>query len=413
MVRPFIFILTLLCLCFPVQDLQAQTCPGNIEGSGITSVADQVWSSRIEARISEVSDGFALADSAVSGRFQSFNIEGTPEFSLSDRGANEYSGSATLAFELGGLASARRELLSAEKDSYLAEKLVQRWVFIDEVQDRYIAWRTHERERLHLQEYVNEAASELEPIQAARTRMLVSKLDLADLEVEFARINAELAEATRSSSHARARLFALLGMECKLPEVKKGKVPKDNPWKALLENVLDFPQVKRLEYHDKKLAAEAELLRVSSPWVVNAGLALRSTNDAFHFGPILSLTIPLQTNKAQAHLSKARSVASRLEKQQTIQRIEVELVAEGKNFDSLRAQYASLGEQFMEPLRERAQLFEAAFKASQIQLHRLIRARRELHEGEHKMLLKSAEIEAQVLKSIAIAQLLKSTEKNK
>ena len=413
MVKASIYIFTLFFWVFPFQHLIAQTCPADIEKNGITFLADKVWSQRTEAQISTMTHGFDLSKNAVSGRFQSLNIEGRPEFSLSDNAAHEYSGGAILSFELGGLKNARKALVSADKDNYLAQMRVERWAFIDNIQNRYLRWRTHELERSHLEEYANETATELVPIRKARSRMLISKIDLSDLEVELARIHAELAEATLRSKHAQARLFAALGVECRLPKVKKIDFPKENPWASLLQKVLEFPEVKGLESLDRKFSLEAQLRKKSSPWVLNAGIGLRSTNDSLHLGPVLSLTIPLQNNHWQAHLSEARSVSSRMKKQQSVQRIEKEMIAEGERYDSLLAQYFSLDKKLLTPLKERSQLYEAGFKASQITLERLIRARRDLHEGEHKMLLKYAEIEGRILKSIAIERLLKSTQENK
>lgn len=389
------------------------SCPTGsvVEIDNITSTATDVWTSRQADRRRAFKEGRESAKDSTPGRVQSLTVSVAPEFSLEGvTDANEYLGAATLAIELGNLAESRRRAIDAEWTALDAELDVERWAFVDEVQNAYLTWRQHELERTHLEAYLAEANKELEPIRAARDRQLISRLDLADLNAEVAWISAELADATRRSKLAQTRLNSLLGVECPLAPVPATHEPPDreNPWHSLSKRAEAFPEIRAYDARRATLEARAEAHEAANPWLLEVGVGARSVGfDENFLGPVLGLTIPMQATEASdAAVARAEARAMNSAGEWAAVRIRSELVAEASNFDVLVEGYFVLVKNYVEPLKARAQLMDEAFKASHIEIDRLIRARRELHEAEHKLILHRAEIDARRLKANAVQNLL-------
>lgn len=390
------------------------TCPtqSKVEIQNLTTTAEKVWDERYTERRRALGAGRDDAKSLAPGRVRDLNLTFEPEFSL-DGQSHEYIGAATLAVELGSLSEARRGAIHADWQALESELLVERWRFVDEVQDAYLAWRGHELERGHLEVYLSEANEELEPIRQAQGRQLISKLDLADMEAEVAWIRAELAEAGRRSRLAAARLEALLGVQCplELPRATHDAPDKANPWSALVSRAQAFPEVRVYEARRAALEARAHVHEVAHPMLLEIGVGARTV--AFHenfLGPVLGLTLPLQHPEGpDAALARAEAEAQKSAAEWVAVRIRSELEAEASNFDVLVQGYFELLDGYVRPLEERAALMSEAFKASQVEIDRVIRARRELHEAEHQLILHRAEIDARRLKAGAIQKLLEQS----
>lgn len=392
----------------------AQTeCPieSVLEIENITTTAQSVWNSRWASRRKTLAAGRDVAQDAAPGRVHGLNLSLTPEFSM-DGGSesHEYMGAATIAVELGNLAAARKTAIGAEWQAMDDALVIERWTFVDEVQNAYLLWRSNELERGHLEAYFAEANAELDPIRAARDRQLISRLDLADLEAEVAWIRAELADATRSAKLARSRLEALLGVRCELAAVPAihNEPDKENPWKPLVAQAESFPEVKAYRSRREALEARATANDAANPMILELGVGARTVGfDANFLGPVLAITLPFQrTEAADAALARAQAQAEASAGEWAAVRIRAELDAEAANFDVLVQEYFNLREGYVAPLEARAELMHEAFKASQVQVDRLIRARRELHEAEHKLILHRADIDARRLKASAIQKLL-------
>ncbi len=389
-------------------------CPAEsaVEIENITSTAVMVWNQRWAERERATRAGHEAAQDAVPGRFRSLSASIAPEISLEGE-ANEYLGAATIAIELGDRAEATRMAIGAEWSVVEAEFSIERWRYVDQVQDTYLIWRKHELERGHLENYLVEANAELEPIRAARDRQLISRLDLADLEAEVAWIGAELTEAKRRARLAKSRLEALLGVECELAPVPATheEPRRNNPWTPLLSAVESFPEVQAFDLRRQALEAQARAHEAALPIVLDVGVGARSVDFKANFlGPVLALDFPFQKAEASdAELARARAVSQASAGEWAALRIRAELEAEVSNFEVLVDEYFELKERYVVPLEARVELMNKAFEASQVEIYRLIQARRELHEAEHKLILQRAEIDARRLKANAIQKLLQTS----
>lgn len=391
-------------------------CPysDSIEIDNLTSIALAVWDQRWAERRQVTRAGQNAAIEAVPGRVQSLNISLAPEISL--EGAtetNEYIGAATIALEIGNLAEARRASIGAEWRLFEAELAAERWSYVDQIQNTYLTWRKHELERAHLESYLGEANAELEPIRQAQDRQLISQLDLADLEAEIGWIDAELSEAARRAKLARARLEALLGARCELGPVSANleKPTRQNPWTPLVSLAESFPEIRAYEIRRQALQAQARAHEEADPTVFEVGIGARSIGlEETYIGPILAFTFPFQnTETSDAELARARAQSAGNAGQWASMRVRDEIRAEASNFDILLDEYFQLRERYVSPLEDRVKLMTRAFKASQVEIDRLIRSRRELHEAEHRLIVQRAEIDARHLKADAIRKLLNTS----
>ncbi len=390
---------------------------GAVDISNVTSVAETVWEARWSQRADSTRAGMKAARDAVPGRVQSMNIAFAPEISLEDTAASEYSSAATIAIALGDLADARRDVITAEGRAFEANLAAARWLFVEEVQDQFLVWQRHELERQHLHEYLVESNAELDPIRQAQQRSLVSKLDVADLEAEVAWIRAELAESTRRVALARSRFMALLGADCELAPVavEHSNLQTTNPWTALASEANAFPEVQAFEARSHALRQRAVAHQAANPLTLEVGVGVRTVGfDGTYLGPVLALTFPFQSTEAtEAVLANAQAASEANAGEWAAIRIRSELTAEADNFKALLEEYSKLQTGYVGALSSRAKLMDEAFKASQVEIDRVIRARRDLHEAEHKLILLRAEIDARRLKATAIEELLTRSRTNR
>ncbi len=386
------------------------SCPveGPITADGVTALAEAVWATRDGARRPLLRAGWQAARDALPGRVQGLTLSATPELALDAGSTAEYAGAATLAIELGSRSAARRAALDADWRADAAGLDARRWRFVDAVQAAYLGWRVRALERAHLVDYLAEADAELEPIRAAGERRLISRLDLADLEAEVGRIAAELDTATRDARRARARFDAVLGARCDLAAPQPPASGDDNPWRPLVERAARFPEIAVHDARRAALQARAQAHAAADPWVVDVGVAARAVGSAETFvGPSIALSVPF-TDSEGAEAAHARAEA-RIEESAALAaslRIRAELSAEAADFEALVQSRDALIRDRIAPLEARLRLVEAAFAAAQVEIDRLIRARRDLHEAEHALILLRAEIDARRLAADTVRALL-------
>jgi outer membrane protein TolC len=388
-------------------------CPVQVvDARSVTNAALAVYDDGLGDADAARVRGAGEARQSVPSRVRSLEVGAQPEFSLSDDVPNEYSADVGLMVDLGRLPSLRRAALAAREEASSTQGAVRRWQFVVQVQDAYADWVAAEIERTHLEEYGVEAAEDLQGLRDAMRDGLASRIDVADMEAEVARIRAELAESGRRAAFARADLKRLFGTDCPLKFREQAfESTRDNPWVDLLGSVAQFPEIRAIEARATQARRDAEVANASEPWSVGLGVGGRMVglSDPFVLG-YLQLSIPLaKSSRPDAILARSEATALDRESAWTAARIRSGLEAERQRFDAIAATIETYQDEYLQPLEARVELLREARGAGQVPVERLVRARRELHEAHHRTLTLRAELHSRALRARAVRELLQAT----
>ncbi|MGM0557103.1 MAG: TolC family protein [Myxococcota bacterium] len=394
----------------------ATTCPSEVplDWSNVTKVAGSIWEDTSGQAWETRKTGTQRANNAVPGRLRALEGSVAGEFNTQGQSAiNEYIADATLTIQLGQLQRQRHARFEAEERAIHAEARADKSSYVYSVQEAFVVWRAAALERRHLEDFLVEATEELEPVRKAHERDLVTDLDLADLESETARLRAELTDARRASEFARATLLARLGRDCALTEVDTEPLDieempsldsRDNPWRDAIEKVEALPAVQARRARTEAMRAEASVLTASEPLEMSVGGGFRSVGfeENFLIGT-LGFALPLaRPGSMESALRSSEASAADHEIDWMIQRSRAELRARADRYEALLASYARYSDELLESMRQRVELAEQALVKGHIEMDRLIRARRDLHEAFHRVVSLYTEIKAHHLRADAL-----------
>ncbi|MFW6057974.1 MAG: TolC family protein [Persicimonas sp.] len=406
--------------------------------STVTPAAHQAYAEGQQQAHQALVEGWRRARASVPGRLRSLDATAVPELSTDgDAALNEYTADVVLTLELGQLAEARREHVEALGEQARAEADHSRWEYVFAVQEAYLDWWIAALEVEHLSEYAEEAAADIEPFEAALERERVAALDVADMRAEVARVRAELLEARQRTGRAEARLSELLGGRCRMASVEPrhqmaeqpadqpadqpaeqeaeqmdAALPSDNPWEAVSERVEEFPAVAKLEARRERALAGSREAAAQAPWELSAGLGMRSVGFEEHWVlGVVGLSIPLGNPAApEADRLQAEAIAARAEGEWQIRQLRAGLQARADQFEATVEIYEALRTEYLGPLDERQAMLDDAVDSGRVNSERVIRARRDLHEAHHKLLMLRTQLHTDQMRAGAMHQWLTTYE---
>jgi outer membrane protein TolC len=401
----------------------AQTCPSDapLDWDNVTPVASSIWDETSGRAWSARKDGAQTARSAVPGRLRS--LDGSVSGELNTDGESslsEYTADAALTIQLGRLQGRQRARMQAEARALDAEARADKASYVYGVQEAFVAWRSAELERSHLQHYLAEATEALEPVRNARDNNLVTALDLADLEAEIVRVRAELTDAKQAADFARATLLARLGRDCDLSEQSAAELDiadmpalddRENPWLRPIAQVDALPAVRAHRARIEATRAHASVFDAAEPLEMSIGAGVRSVgfNENFIVGT-LGFTLPLARPGAmESVLASSEATAAEHNLDWLIQRSRADLRARADRYVALRASYQQYSGEVLAAMRERTELAEEALARGHIEMDRLILARRDLHEVFHRVVTLYTKIQAHHLRADALDAWLERT----
>ncbi|QDG49767.1 hypothetical protein FIV42_03145 [Persicimonas caeni] len=391
-------------------------CPADtaLQPGNVSQVANRVYEAGPQRAHKALVEGMAQARQSVPGRVRSLDINVVPEFSTSGASElNEYTADVALTVELGRLAELRREQYAALGDEARAQVEQHRWEYVFAVQSAYLDWWTYALEAAHLDAYVDEASADLDPLRDALEKQQIAAIDVADMEAELARIRAERLEARQRANAASAELARLLGGRCELASVEVEHKPSknvaaSNPWKALASKVDQFPSVKALQARQKSALAGAEAARAQAPWELSVGAGMRSVGfDEYWAQGVIGLSIPLGNPAApEADELQAAAIAARAESDWQLEQLRAGLAARADRYSAAVSTFESLNDDYLAPLEKRQKMLDAAVDRGRVSVDRVIRARRDLHEAYHKLLMLRAQIQTNHMRAEAMQRWL-------
>ena len=412
-----------MLLSLPTPAAGQSRCPVDepVTPESIHRAARQVYAQGPGEGADALVGGMKDAAGAVPGRVRSIGADVAPEFQTDGRSQlNEYQASVSLGVSLGKLGRRQRDVWSgrAETERAQADRRRAEWLF--EMQSAYIDWWVAELERRHLAEYLTEVRSEFEPLRKATERKQITRLDLADFEVELGRIKAERSQARRRAEFARAEVRRMLGGSCELaaPSEQPSELEhaaEENPWRPLLERVDQFPRVQAVLAQRRQALREARASRSENAAELSVGVGARSVGfDEYWAIPTVGLSVPIGNDSApQAEAAAGRAASLSIEHRWEITQLRGELRAAAERWEATRTARRDFMETYVEPLRKRVELFQSALDTGRIELQRLIRAHRDLHEAEHSLLNLRADLMARTLKAKALSQVIQQDSKGK
>lgn len=394
----FLWLLSSLALAAPGY------CPAPVGGAELLSAAAAAWEAgpgadaqaleraRRQARLQALGSGTGLSVSGLSEQ-----LPGKPELT-------EQTATVALTASLGRYGVAQRQAIDAQAALSQEELRLARWAYLEATLEAWLTWRTASLEEAHLLEYLHESDEALEPLRAGQRAGLVTRLELADLETELSRIQGELGGAQANASAAQAEIVGLLGGCAVRPDAAL-----DAPdWAALIESAARHPSVALLRAEAGSAEAQGQRARSATPATLQAGLSARQVGDVeLYRGPMLTLSVPLNGGgRASATQLEAQGASLRRRADWQTERVAAELEALQAAHRALEAQREALITYELGPLSERVDLMTEALEASQSDVSTLIRARRDLHEAEHRLLVIELALEASALRAGALLALL-------
>ncbi len=396
----------------------------------VTQAAHQAYAQGQQQAHQALVEGWRRARASVPGRLRSLDATVVPELSTDgDASLNEYTADVALTLGLGQLAEARREHVEALGEQAQAEADHSRWEYVFAVQEAYLDWWIAALEVEHLSEYVEEAAADIEPFEAALKRERVAALDVADMRAEVARVRAELLEARQRAGRLQARLSELLGGRCRMAPVEPrhqmvdqeaeqeaeqmdAALPSENPWEAVSERVEEFPVVAKLEARRERALAGSREAAAQAPWELSAGVGMRSVGFEEYWAlGVVGLSIPLGNPAApEADRLQAEAIAARAEGEWQIRQLRAGLQARADHFEATVETYEALRTEYLGPLEERQAMLDDAVDSGRVNSERVIRARRDLHEAHHKLLMLRTQLHTDLMRAGAMHQWLTTDE---
>jgi hypothetical protein len=283
--------------------------------------------------------------------------------------------------------------------------------FRAELQELWLqAWVAREMD-LHLGAYEAEVGAWLSPLEAAVGAGLAPALDLADLRAEFTTLQGERAAAVAAALQAEARLGARLGAaveaDTRASHLHGGAPPPaQNPWPALAGRGGEAPGARAAAADARAADADGRAIRAGRAPVAQLGVAVMDLSPAGDKGPMAyaGLSLPLASGaRADQAEASGRAEAARARARWAAAAFEAEVTAEAAAWEAERARLARLEAGAFAALEARAQALEAAFAARQVPAARLIRARRDLHEAEHEMIVILAALRHSEARASALA----------
>ncbi len=289
-----------------------------------------------------------------------------------------------------GLAESRasRDHASAVR----AEASADRMDWTELVQEAWLDGWADRENALHLGEYAEELATWIAPLESAAEAGLVARLDVAELQVERARVLAEQAASEESAAAADARLSALLGRSVSVDPADEAlhglALPEVSPWLQILDHVSLHPSIAAAKAEARAARSDLRALQADALPLLSIGGMTVQTNG--NTTPLLyaGVSVPLRTERA-AQQARARAAASAwtAEAQWQHAQVQARVEAEQARWEAARRRMEALDERLLAPLEARQEATLAAFQQGLIPASHLVLARRDLHEAEHEKIL--------------------------
>ena len=382
----------------------------------VQQLAGEVYEAHPGAAAAQLAAGLRGASGRVPGRVQALTVAVSPALDVAPE--DSMVGDSVLGLGLDVDLSRRpalaRDALVAEAAAAGAASHADRHRFVLEAQRRYLAWWRAASVAAHLREDLTTFEAQLEPLRKARDRGLLSPLDEGEFEAALSQIRQEAMELERAALGHELELEDLLGQAVTLPtpaeDALRDPLGDANPWSPLLALLTNHPELRALEAEGRAAELEAEASD-ARPWSLGLGAeAHRDGTGATWLVGGLSLSIPLEvSDPVSVSRAQARAAASRSDRGWRQAQLEASLRRAQAAWEADALLARDMAARWLPPLERRVALMEEAAAAGQIELQRVIRARRELHEARHRHHTLLARLRSQEMRARAELQLLRAT----
>lgn len=360
--------------------------------------------------------GRDAARDAVAGPLESLDLGSRWEHTLSGPAGFEIGLDAVVTWRLGGLTDARRGAWRAEAEALTAERDLARFRFTAEAARRFAAWWARDALAVHVAEHLREQGHFLAPLRAAADQQLLSKLVVADLEVELARLDVEVTTLRADARVAARALVGLLGAGLApsgagLADVERLPPLAEDPWGPVRARLAAHPALRAFDGAERAARARAEAADAEGAARLSLGAGLRQEGaDTPWAGVIVGVSIPLADPAADhAETARAEAVAQAAERAWHLRELEVDLAVESERYAASVERLRTVQTSLVEPMADRVLLVERALLVGRAPLEQLIRARRDLLEAHRALVEAAADVLDHHLRAAALATLLSSS----
>ena len=418
LVSILVSLLVLAATLAPALEGHAEEATLELTWENATVTALEAWDTSNGAQRALRLGALEAAAELVPTRWKSLELGAGGEFAVD--GGDTPLGDAELVagvtLELGDTQAALEAALRADHAAALSASEVERWHFVEAVHDAFIEWLIADSVARHLQEYRVEVSTDFAPLVKAAEQQLISQLDLMDIEVELAAIDAELALAEEDRADAVARLERLLlrpvhPTTASCFAVESPNLDSDHsPWAAVAELLDAHPQLAALRHSAGAKRAQADALTAQTEaWTLSPELLYHRDPDGGHWGGVgVSVSFPWSDeNATERALLRGEADADEATVAVTLASLHAAVSTEGRRLDAARAYRKTLVEKLIAPLEQRVLLLEKAYTSGNVSFDRLVRGHRDLHEAHHAVLLSSAALLAHCARASALEELLR------
>jgi hypothetical protein len=129
--------------------------------------------------------------------------------------------------------------------------------------------------------------------------------------------------------------------------------------------------------------------------------------DEYWAQGVIGLSIPLGNPAApEADELQAAAIAARAESDWQLEQLRAGLAARADRYAAAVSTFESLNDDYLAPLEKRQKMLDAAVDRGRVSVDRVIRARRDLHEAYHKLLMLRAQIQTNHMRAEAMQRWL-------
>jgi outer membrane protein TolC len=351
-----------------------------------------------DLRMARLDAGVALATFETAGLWEDprFGFDGAEI--LSSSGPFEYGLTASLTLPVSGRLAVEKDRAGAAYEADLRRIAAAEWSLRAEIRSAWAQWASaHERVGL-----LNEVAEQVDRITSITDRLEQSgeltRVESRLILAEALAVRTEQAAAQRSSSQARIRLLALMGLppdsDVRLlaaypsPEVP----PEDDEVRRLIEANPEIA-VYRAEYQVAEESLRLEIRRQYPDITVGGGYG-REGDDRLLLG--VSVPIPLlNANRGGIAEARARRDRARAAAETAFERLTHQLASAHAELDSIRLQRGSTESELMPMLEEQTREVERLADLGEVNTLLLLETVRRGFEARSQLLdLRAAEVAA-------------------
>ncbi len=315
--------------------------------------------------------------------------------------------------DVGAGGAARRQAWATTATRWLADDEAARLAYTYEVQDAWLAWWVTHELAGHLDRYATDLDARLQPLRRGAARGEIASTRSEDLDVELARVRAEVVDLDTQARTLQGRIASLLAEDVVpvadgMPDIEALDVLPSNPWPTLVTQMSNHPDVVALHAQVAEAEAQARAVRLAPSAQVGLGAAfLDGGADGLIATPLLVLQVPLaHPEGAAVRSARAEAEARSAEASWRERELTAWAAQQALAFDNAVVRVEALTVQVEAPLQARHDRVWTAFEAGAADLPTLVLAVRDLHEAHHAHTLAVADLWSQEARARALAACL-------